>query len=207
MRTKSAKEISEEEVYFFLKKTFGAKDVGRDPKVKGSKADFLVKSIDTYVEVHAVKDIASDLIQVISQTKNVKQTQLKNGGQAKILDRIAGKILHECTQLPHGKTNLLVTKTEGYFISPDDVIDAIIGRPKLLVFQNMRTQVEHDRHAFRTEEELQEVLQKVSAVLAYERVCEHGKLQGILGENENNAKVPFSNDILAIFKGMLCDKC
>jgi hypothetical protein len=207
MKAKSAKETSEEEIYSFLEKIFGAKDIEHDPQVNGSKADFLVRSIDTYIEVHAVKDIASDLIEIVSRTKNVKQVYLKGEGEAKIRDRIAGKILHECNQLPDGKTNLLITKTEGFLVSPDDVMDVLIGKPHLLVDENMKKQVEHGRHAFRTEEDLQEVLQKVSAILAYDRVCEHGKLQGILGNNKNNAKVPFSEQVLATFQSMLCNKC
>ena len=207
LRTKSAKEQSEEEICSLLEGFFGTKDIEHDPKVNTKKADFLVKSLDTFIEVHAVKDIVSDLIVVVERTKNVKQVFLKPEGEAIIRDRIRGKILHECTQLPEGKTNLLITKTEGYLISPDDVIDTLIGKPHLVVDKNMKTQVGHGSHAFRTEEELQEVLQKVSAVLAYERVCEHGKLQGILGNNKNNSKVPFSDCVMAIFQSFLCDKC
>jgi hypothetical protein len=207
MNQKSATETSEEEVYCSLEKVFGAKDLERDPKVNGNKADFLVKSIDTYIEVHAIKDIARDLIEVVSQTKNVTLVELKNKGEDKIRDRIAGKILHECTQLPYGKANLLFTKTEGNFVSSDDVIDALIGPPHVVVSNNMETQVKYGRTAFRTEEEHEEVLHKLSAVMAYDRVCEHGKLKGILGNNEENAKIPIPKNVLAIFKSMLCEKC
>jgi len=207
LKAKSAKEKSEEEIRYFLEQHFGAKDIETDPKVGDKKADFKVKSIDTYVEVHALKDIASDQMDILSQEKNIIQVKLKDDGQKKILDRIANKLLHECAQLPEGKRNLIVTKTEGYFISPDDVIDTIIGEPHLLVKENMQTSVGRGTAAFRTEEELQEVLQKISAVLAYKEICQHGKLSGLLGDNKNNAKVQFSDETLATFRKFLCDKC
>ena len=71
----------------------------------------------------------------------------------------------------------------------------------------MQTSVGRGTTAFRTYEELQEVLRKISAVLAYEAICQHGKLLGILGNNKNNAEVPFDDETLAIFKNFLCDKC
>jgi acyl-CoA hydrolase len=204
----SATEKSEEEIRLFLEKCFGRLDIERDPKVGDKKADFRVKSLDIYVEVHALKDIASDQLDILPHEKNVTFVKLKDDGQKKILDRIANKILHECTQLPEGKRNLLVTKTEGYFISPDDVIDAIIGEPHLVINkENMQTSVGHGTTAFRTEDELQQVLHKISAVLVYEGICQHDKLSGIIGNNKNNGEVPFDDKTLAIFQGFLCDEC
>lgn len=208
MKAKSAREISEEEVDCFLEKTFGINDIEHNPKVGNGKADFRVKSIDTYVEVHAIKNIAKDQIKIVAQRKNIAQIELKEEGQNKILDRIAGKLLHECTQLPDGKKNLIVTKTEGYFIDPDDVIDTIVGQPHVLINpENMQTTIENREDYFRTQEELDQVLQKISAIIAYSNICEHGKLRGKIGNNRENAKVPFDNGTFKIFHQMLCNKC
>lgn len=208
MKAKSAKEMSEEEVRCFLEKSFGVNDIESNPKVGKKKADFRIRSIDAYVEVHAIKNIAEDQLRVLSVENNVTQVEFNEIGRRVVRDRIANKLLHECTQLPDGKQNLVVTKTEGFFLSPDDVIDAIIGEPHLLINkENMQTSVGHGVTAFRTEEELQQALQKISAMIAYKRICEHGKLHGIIGNNKNNAKVPFDDEIFAIFHELLCDKC
>jgi hypothetical protein len=103
LKAKSATEKSEKEVLFFLEQYFGAKDIEINPKVGDKKADFKVKSIDAYIEVHALKDIASDQMDILSREKNITHVKLKNDGQKKILDRIANKLLHECAQLPEGK--------------------------------------------------------------------------------------------------------
>jgi hypothetical protein len=63
------------------------------------------------------------------------------------------------------------------------------------------------RAYFRTEEEIDQILQEISAITAYDRIYEHGKLQGIIGNNNENAKVPFNEATFALFKDMLCDKC
>ena len=212
MKAKSATEKSEEEVRSLLERHFGAKDIELNPKVGDNKADFRVKSIDTYVEVHAIKDIASDQMEILSQEEFVgsiiTQMQLKDNGQKKILDRIANKLLQECTQLPEGKKNLIVTKTEGFFLSPEDVIDSIIGEPRLVINKEKnQTGVVHGKTAFRTEEELLQVLQKISAVLVYKTICQHGKMSGIIGSNENNAKVPLDAKTFSVFHSFLCDKC
>lgn len=208
MKAKSATEKSGKEIHFFLEQQFGAEDVETDPKVGDKKADFRVKSIDTYVEVHAVKDIASDQWDILLQEKNITHMKLKGDGQKKILDRIANKLLHECAQLPEGKKSLIVTKTEGISLFPEDVIDAIIGTPYVSINkENMQTSVGYGTTGFRTEEERQKMLQKISAVLVYKSICQHGKLSGILGNNKNNAEVPFDDKTLAIFQGFLCDKC
>ena len=73
--------------------------------------------------------------------------------------------------------------------------------------ENMQTSVRYGSTGFRTEEERQKVLQKISAVLAYKAICQHGKLSGGLGNNKNNAEVPFDDKTLAIFQNFLCDKC
>lgn len=208
MKTKSAKEKSEEEVEHFLKRAFGEKNIEHDPKVNGKKADFLIKRLNVYIEVHAIKDITADLRIETRVSNNVKLLDLKENGENKILDRIANKILHECSQLPDGKPNVLFTKTEGIFVSPDNIIDALIGRPFLLVDKaNMNTEEKRETPAFRTEEELKSVLEKISAVLAYENVCQHGKLNGIIGNNENNSKVPLDCKTYGQFLDMLCTAC
>jgi hypothetical protein len=196
-----------------LEKYFGARAIEPNPKVGNKKADFRVQSIDTYIEVHALKDIAGDQWDIMSQEKLasgviITSSRMKDNGRKKILDRIANKLLHECSQLPEGKKNLIVTKTEGVSLLPEDVIDSIIGLPYLVInTENNKARVEHGATAFRTEEELLQVLQKVSAVLAYKAVCKHGKLSGIIGNNKNNAKVPFDDKTLSIFQNFLCDKC
>lgn len=191
---------------------FGKKDVEPDPKVWDKKADFRIRSIDTYIEVHAIKNIAIDQLKITEKGKNTKLFELKDNGkqegQHKILDRIANKLLHECTQLPDGKKNLIVTKTEGFFISPDDVIDAVIGKPQLLVDPNtMQSIVGHGESAFRTMEELQQALEKISAIIAYDTICPHGKLHGIIGNNKNNAKMALDEDTYSTFQRFLCEKC
>lgn len=208
LKAKSGKEKSEKEIHFFLEQQFGAEDIETDPKVGDKKADFRVKSIDTYVEVHALKDIKDDQWDILFQEKNITGMKLRDDGQEKILDRIASKLLHECAQLPEGKRNLIVTKTEGISLFPEEVIDAIIGPPYVSINkENMQTSVRYGSTGFRTEEEHQKVLQKISAVLAYKSICQHGKLSGILGNNKNNAEVPFDDKTLAIFQNFLCDKC
>lgn len=212
MKTKSATEKSEEEIRILLEQHFGAKDVEPNPKVGGKKADFRVKSIDTYVEVHALKEIASDQMDIVSQEKlavgSITHWKLKDEGQKKILDRIANKLLNECTQLPEGKKNLIVTKTEGFLISPEDVIDSILGAPYISINKdNMKANVGHGATAFRTGSELLQILHKISAIIAYSTICQHGKLSGMIGNNENNAKVPFDRKTLSIFQSFLCDKC
>ncbi len=209
LKTKPATEKSEKEIRFFLEQQFGAEDIETGPKVGDKKADFRIKSIDTYVEVHALKDIASDQMDFLPRIKNVVSVELKEDGQKKILDRIAKKLLHECAQLPKGKKNLIVAKTEGFFTSPNDVIDAIIGDSRLVVNkENMQTSIGHGPTAFRTEEELQEVLQKISAVIAYNAICRHVSLCGISrARNKNNAEVPFDGKTLTIFQNFLCHEC
>ena len=58
------KEQSEREIGAILEKTFGKNDVEPNPKVGDKRADFRVKSIDTYVEVHAIKNIALDQLKI-----------------------------------------------------------------------------------------------------------------------------------------------
>ena len=129
-------------------------------------------------------------------------------GQAVVLDKIASKLLHECAQLPENKKNLIVTKTEGFFIDPDDIIDAIIGQPYLLVEkETMEKLIKNGGDFFRTKEELDQVLHKISAIIAYDRVCQHGKLVGLIGNNRNNAMVPFDEQAFEVFHILLCDKC
>jgi hypothetical protein len=209
---KAATEKSEEEILFFLEKYFGVKDIEPNPEVGTKQADFRVKSIDTYVEVYALKNIKNDQFDVLFEEEHagriITARNLKDNGQKKILDRIARKLLHECGHLPEGKKNLIVTKTEGVSLLPEDVIDSIIGEPYLLInTKNNKESVEHRATAFRTKEELLQVLQKVSAVFAYKSVCQHGKLSGIIGNNKSKAQVPFDDKTISIFQSFLCDKC
>jgi len=208
MRNTASKEKSEEEICSLLEETFGRGSIERDPKIDGNKADFLVKGTGVYVEVFSIKDITSDLGEEISHSKNVMLIDLKEKAEDKILDRIASKILHECGQLPKGKPNVLVAKTEGIFVSPDDVIDAFIGKPFLLINKTtMNTEEKHEPPLFRTEDELMNALNKISVVIAYDNICRHGKLCGLLGNNQNNAEIPLDEKILSGFRVMLCEEC
>lgn len=208
MIAKKFTEKSEIEIELFLRQRLGENDIEVHPKVGDKYADFLIRSIDTYIEVHAIKNIAMDQLIFTLMKKGITHFRLKENGQKRILDRIAYKLLNECTQLPEGKMNLIITKAEGFFVSPDDVIDSIIGEPLLVINrENMQTTVQHGKTAFRTEEELQHMLQKISAIIAYKRICEHGKLQGVIGDNKNNAKAPFEERTFKFFKDFLCDKC
>ncbi len=202
------KEKSEEEIGWFLEKCFGEKDIERNPKVGTGKADFKIESLDIYVEVHAIKDICSDLLTPVSREKGIVTVEIVDINRKKKLDRIAGKLLRECTQLPEGKKNLIVTKTEGCFVSPDDVLSAIIGDP-LPIINREKTVVSVGRRrtAFRTNDELQLVLHRISAVLAYKRICQHGRLSGTMGNNEKNSETPFDSKTFAVFQDLLCKKC
>jgi len=209
MKSKDAsKEKSEQEICGLLERSFGQNNIEKDPKINSNKADFLVKETDVYVEVFSIKDITSDLREETPHTKNVILINLKEKAEDKILDRIASKILHECEQLPKGKPNVLVAKTEGIFVSPDDVIDALIGKPFLLIDKaTMNTEKKHEPPLFRTEDELMNVLNRISVVIAYDNICPHGKLCGVLGNNQNNAKIPLDEKIRSVFQAMLCEKC
>lgn len=207
-RKSASKEKSEEEIYGLLEETFGQDNIEKDPKINSNKADFLVKGTGVYVEVFSIKDITSDLREETPYSKNVTLINLKEKAEDKILDRIASKILHECEQLPKGKPNVLVAKTEGIFVSPDGVIDALIGKPFLLIDKTtMNTEKKHEPPLFRTEDELMNVLNRISVVIAYDNICPHGKLCGVLGNNQNNAEIPLDEKIHSIFQTMLCKEC
>lgn len=208
MKSKYAsKEKSEEEIYGLLEEAFGRNNIEKDPKIDSNKADFLVKGRGVYVEVFSIKDITSDLREETPYSKNVTLIDLKQKAEDKILDRIASKILHECEQLPKEKPNV-VAKTEGIFVSPDDVIDALIGKPFLLIDKTtMNTEKKHEPPLFRTEDELMNALNRISVVIAYDNICPHGKLCGVLGNNQNNAEIPLDEKIRSVFQAMLCEKC
>lgn len=123
------------------------------------------------------------------------------------MDRIVSKILHECEQLPDGKPSVLVAETEGIFVSPYDIMDPFIGRPYLYINPaTMNTKEAHEPPPFRTEEELENALHKISAVIAYEEICPHGKLHGIFGNNKNNAKIPLDEKTCSVFLEMMCEE-
>lgn len=209
MKSKSAsKEKSEREIYSLLERAFGQDNIEKDPKINSNKADFLVKGTGVYVEVFSIKDITSDLREETPYSKNVILIDLKEKAEDKILDRIASKTLRECEQLPKGKPNILVAKTEGIFVSPDDVIDVLIGKPFLLIDKTtMNTEKKHEPPLVRTEDELMNVLNRISVVIAYDNICPHGNLCGMLGNNQNNAEIPLDEKIRSFFQAMLCEKC
>jgi hypothetical protein len=209
LRSKSAgKEESEQEIHSLLRASFGQDNIQKDPKVDGKRADFLVKDIGVYIEVFSIKDITSDLREETPDSKNITLVRLDEKKIDKILDRIASKILKECEQLPDGKPNVLVAKSEGIFISPDDIIDTLAGKPFVQISkETMNVEKNFTRPLFRTESELKYVLEKVSAVIAYEAVCQHGKLRGILGDNASNAVVPLVGKTSSLFSSLLCKDC
>lgn len=206
LRGKSGgKEKSEREIYNLLVATFGQNNVQRDPKVNNKKADFLVKGIDVYIEVFSIKDITSDLREETPCSKNVTLFELDEKSINKTLDRIASKILHECEQLPDSKLNVLIAKGEGISISSDDIIDTLIGRPFLTINRKtLNTEKKLTPPFFRTESELQNALAKISAVIAYDAVCKHGKLIGILGDNKHNARIPLDPKAFSTISSLMC---
>jgi hypothetical protein len=205
MKKKTDREQSELEVESLLKQTFGENNIKLEPKVNGNKADFLITDLDIYVEVHAIKDIISDFIIVTPVTENISTYQLKPNAEEKKLDRIALKVLDECSQLPENKQNVLFTKTEGIGVHPDDVIEALVGRKQLVVNkETMETWVQRGKTAVRTEEDLCIVLEKISTIIGYSHVCQHGKLIGVIGQNKVNAKVPLDTETYNHFSEMLC---
>jgi len=205
MGNKSAwKEKAEKEIYKLLAKTFGKNNIQRDPKVNGKKADFLVKPIGTYIEVYTVRDVTSDIIKETRYSSHVVYVDIP---KEKVLDRLAGKIQHECEQLPKEAPNVLMVKTEELYVSPYDVGDVFM-EPSLIINRETMESVEikYKSH-FRAEDETQEVLEKISAIIAYEAACKHEKLCGVLIDNKNNAKIPLNRKKHSLFEEMICDKC
>ena len=102
-----------------------------------------------------------------------------------------------------------MTKTEGISLLPEDVTNSIIGEITHIEINpdNDEATEKHGATGFRTDEELMQVLNKISAILAYKKVCEHGKLQGIIGNNRINAQVPFDDKTFSVFQSFLCHEC
>ena len=214
-------EESEQEVGRLLKATFGKENVTKHPKVneKSKLPDFQVRVNDeyVYVEVGAIKGIASGLVKFL-QTKDMPDNLRKiipNGftdftldgeDRNRLLDKIRGRILEECEQLPDGKQNVLILKGEGFLISPDKIIDAIAERVPQINMTTMNVETKVTSH-FRTREEAREALAKISAIIAYREVCQHGKLRGIFGNNERNAKTPLTKNTLSRFSSLRCEHC
>ncbi|MFQ6042872.1 MAG: hypothetical protein ACE5PV_18595, partial [Candidatus Poribacteria bacterium] len=127
---------------------------------------------------------------------------------ATLLDRLAGKILHECTQFPDSAKNVLIIKTEDLYVTPDDVINVFMEE-SLVFHKDERKPTTKYRHHFRTEDELNEVLEKISAIIAYHDICLHEKLIGVFANNSVNAKVPLEDKDRSSLDGMVCkdDNC
>lgn len=205
MENKSSwKEKAEKEISELLEKTFGKNNIQPNPKINNKRADFLVKTEGIFVEVYSVKDITSDIIKRTPHSPNVEYVEIP---MEKVLDRLRGKILHECDQFLDRAKNVLVVKTEELFVSSYEVA-GVFMEPKLLI--NIKTNepigIKYQSH-FRTESEMNKVLRKISAIIAYDEVCPHGKLRGVFIDNKNNAKIPLTEKEHSIFEEMICDVC
>jgi hypothetical protein len=218
MNRRKPLEISEQEVSRLLRETFGKENVARHRKVNGKKPDFQVKvnNEDVYVEVRTIKDIANKLTK-FSPTKDTPDNLRKilhNGTNFRLdaenrnilLDKIRGKILEKCEQLPDGKQNVLILKGEGFLVSPDKIIDAIAERIPQIDKTTMNVETKIVSH-FRTEDEAREALKKISAIIVYKEVCQHGKLRGIFGNNEKNAEIPLTEMSYRKFSSLRCNHC
>ena len=202
------KEEAERETYELLARTFGQNNIQPEPKVNNKKAEFLITTGDIYVEVYSVKDVTSDIRKETPYPSPRKGVEVKNIEipKEKLLDRLAGKVQHECNQFPDGAKNVLVVKTEELHVSPSNVVDVFMEPSLLIDRKTMETEIKY-RHYFRTEEEKKKVLEKISAVITYEGVCHHGKLRGVFADNKNNAEVPLNQKERVLFEGMICNKC
>ena len=213
-------EESEQEVGRLLKATFGKENVAEHREVNGKKPDFRVKVNNecVYVEVRAIKEIAESLTEFYpakdTDTSDNFRRIFHNGTNFSLdaenrnilLDKIRGKILKECEQLPDGKQNVLILKGEGFLISPDKIIDVIAERIPQITMTTMNVESKVTSH-FRTKDEARESLAKISAIIAYTEVCQHGKLRGIFGNNERNARIALTKNTLSRFSSLRCKYC
>jgi len=210
---------SELEVGRLLKATFGEENVKVHPKVNMKQPDFRVKVNDeyVYVEVRAIKDIASDqtkFSRIDDISNNLREIapegivgfELEPAGRNRVLDRIAQKISEECKQLPDGEQNVLIVKGEGFSILPDKIIGAIVERILQINRTTMNVKTKIISH-FRTEKEAREALEKISAIIAYRDVCQHEKLRGAFRNNERNAKIPLTKNTFSKFSSLMCKYC
>lgn len=207
MRSKSVwKEKAEEEIFELLAKTFEQKDIQEHPKVNGKRPDFLVKSIRTCVEVCSVRAISDIIRKALHSPLSDDRMQFFfiDKDKKELLDKLAGKILEECEQLPEDTPNVLVVKTEQRYVSPNDVVDVFMEYTPVIRKTSKTVEWTHRNH-FRTEEEKLEVLRKISAIIAYSHECEFcHKLRGLYVDNKNNARIPLCEKG-EIFEQMTCD--
>jgi len=198
----SCKELAEKEVYDLLVQFFGEEDIQREPKVDNKRADFLVKSQMVYIEVYSVKDITSDIVKIEPISPVVSYIIPKK----ELLDKLRGKIIHESNHFPDNAKNVLIIKTEDLYVTHHDVVDVFM-EPIVRVYRDtMKTETIY-RHHFRTEEELEDILKKISAIIAYDSICMHGKMKGIFINNKENADFPLDKSLQLVFKEMICEKC
>jgi len=204
IRSKSVwKEKAEEEVYRMLTQAFGKEKIRLEPKVNGKKVDFLVETEDVYIEVYSVKDITSDITKETQYSANVDIIEIR---KKKVLDRLAGKIQHESTQLPDEAKNILIIKTEDPYVPAHDVAEVFMEPILVVDRKTLQTKIKY-QHSFRTDSEMMEILEKISAIIVYEKVCPHKKLCGIFLNNGDNAKFPLNAKNLSVFEGMICNEC
>lgn len=186
----------------------------------GRKADYKVNVCgrNVYFEHKDIKDITSDIIEKTPyQGKHVKEiieipTWAKDPRKKKtLLDKIAGKILGGCKQLPEKESSVLVIEASDPWVSCDDIGDALLGVHQFITERREKGEIlkpiRHPYYPFRTPEELDKVLRKISALIAYDAPCTHGKLKGKIYINSKNADVPLLSCEKTQLEDLICDKC
>lgn len=198
------KEKAEEEIYDLLVSQFGKENIQSNPKCNEKRADFFIKNAGIYIEVYSIKDITSDIAKVTQNKSNISIIQ--EFPREKMLDRLARKIQHELDQLPEGAKNVLIVKSEDPFVLAHEVLDTLMEPILVVNKETLETNIQY-RHWLRTEEEYGKILEKISAMVVYEKVCPHGKLLGIFADNRNNARFPLTEDDKKKFSEMICHMC
>jgi hypothetical protein len=207
----------EREIGDLLNKKFG--EVIPNPKLpSGKRADHVVKMLgrEVYFEDYDIQDITTDIMEIETYRKNpsleIHEIPIwtKDPRNKKtLLDKIAGKILEECDQLPIGEPNVLVVRTRDSDVSYDNIGDVLMGVPLIKINEkgDMVGIVRHPYLPFRSPEEADTVFRRISALIAYEKPCGHDKLVGKLYNNGTNADVPLTPDEISLLEDLICDKC
>ena len=202
---------AEAEIYCLLCQICGTNRIEYEPKTNGKYADFLIKPNNIYIEVYTIVDLYKqrEILEKKGWSKPRPVTVIfeKAEEHEQVLHRILDKILNELKHFNKNDKNVLIVKvamSEEYGIFPRDVID--VFKESVLIVNAMGTKVGHIDH-LRSEEE-QEQISKLSALIAYRRVCSHKKLDGEAQIWLNDhAKVPLSKKDIDILNQMVCDKC
>jgi len=190
-----------------------------DPQLPtGGHADYKVRLVgrDVFFEHKDFGDITVDITEKTPYAgKHVTEIDeiplwIEDPREKKtLLDRIAVKILDACKQLPEGEPDVLVVKASDLRVSCDNITDAMERIPQFLLNERGDI-VEITRHShlpFRTQEAADKVYRRISALIAYEGLCAHGKLKGKFCDNSANAGVPLIPNEKSLLENLICDKC